>query len=126
MGCAGPRSQVFRTTSGSRRGSFQTQSGEPPLSGRKGSPSTARPFPAASVAGRRREFALHRLVGAGRRRVLRVVAAEAVVTWAAGVILGTRRRRLDLGAPEHQRPGRIAPGPGRPPYRLPWPVAPWH
>ncbi|MFF8596813.1 FtsX-like permease family protein [Streptomyces sp. NPDC015220] len=42
----------------------------------------------AVTAGRRREFALLRLVGATRPRLLRMLAAEAVLTAAVGVLLG--------------------------------------
>lgn len=42
-----------------------------------------------AVAGRRREFALHRLVGSTRGQVLRMMGVEAGLVTAGGVVLGT-------------------------------------
>ena len=43
----------------------------------------------AATAGRRREFALQRLIGATRGQILRMMSVEALLTSLAGIVLGT-------------------------------------
>lgn len=43
----------------------------------------------AATAGRRREFALQRLIGATRGQILRMMSVEAALTSLAGIVLGT-------------------------------------
>ena len=43
----------------------------------------------AATAGRRREFALQRLIGATRGQILRMMSVEALLIFAGGVVLGT-------------------------------------
>ncbi|RAS70326.1 FtsX-like permease family protein [Lentzea atacamensis] len=49
-----------------------------------------------STAARRREFALLRLVGTGRRQIVRMMRAEALVTVGLAAVLGTAVAALPL------------------------------
>ncbi|MFF0411275.1 FtsX-like permease family protein [Kitasatospora sp. NPDC004745] len=63
----------------------------------------------ALTADRRREFALLRLVGATRRQLLRMLAVEAVLTTAVGVLLGSAVAATAAGAFARSVTGSVVP-----------------